>query len=296
MRIKNERERIETMKVLARIVRLGRSTATMMGLALMVAVVLGVATTALGAVPGDPFRLGKVNAINTVSRLVGGENNAMLSIDNTSAGASATALDLRVEPGKAPMKVNSTTRVANLNSDRIDDKSANQLVRVASFTGESPLASGTNGTLATTTINAPASGFLVIEAGSDVTNIYTSENATCFIEVDGLGLLSGNGSERAIRVDGATNVNEDEDCSTNTVVPVAAGTHTVDLEVRYVDQPKTHWGSTALSAIYIPFDGTGASPSSAAISAAQEEAATPEHKAREDGGLRRAAIEEVPTG
>jgi hypothetical protein len=73
-------------------------------------------------------------------------------------------------------------------------------------------------------------------------------------------------------------VNREEDCSTNTVIPVAAGTHTVDLEAVGVNGPNTNWASTTLSAIYIPFDGTGASPSSAAISAAQEEAQAPERR------------------
>jgi hypothetical protein len=114
-------------KILRRMLWLGRGTATVMGLAVMLAVVLGVATTALGAVPGDPFKLGRINTIDRLSILVGSVNNPMLKIDNDSTGANATALDLEVEPGKAPMKVDSRTKVANLNSDRLDGKSADQI-------------------------------------------------------------------------------------------------------------------------------------------------------------------------
>lgn len=135
-----------TMKIVGRIVWLGRSTATMMGIAVMVAVVLGVGTTALAAVPGDPFELGKLNTIDKISQLVGSVDNAMFRIDNNNAGANATALDLRVEPGKPPMKTNSETRVANLNADKLDGKSADaigvngleRVVAVSRFDSESP--------------------------------------------------------------------------------------------------------------------------------------------------------------
>lgn len=42
----------------------GRATVFAVGLAVILAVVLGVATATLAAVPGDPFRLGKGNTIN----------------------------------------------------------------------------------------------------------------------------------------------------------------------------------------------------------------------------------------
>ena len=45
--------------------------ALVIGAVVISAVVLGVATVALAAAPGDPFRLGQVNAINKVTKLVG---------------------------------------------------------------------------------------------------------------------------------------------------------------------------------------------------------------------------------
>ncbi len=117
-------------RIIGQMLWLGRGTATIMGLALMVAVVLGIATTAMAALPGDPLRLGHANAINALTRLTGDANSAMLRIDNNSSGPSATALDLQVEPGKAPMKINSAGKVANLNADRVDGQHAPLLVRV----------------------------------------------------------------------------------------------------------------------------------------------------------------------
>ncbi|MDF2701889.1 MAG: hypothetical protein K0S10_833 [Rubrobacteraceae bacterium] len=74
------------------------------------ALVVGVATMALAAVSGDPLKLEQANYIDALTRLTGAINNPMLRIDNNSTNASATALELRVEPGKAPMEVDSGRR------------------------------------------------------------------------------------------------------------------------------------------------------------------------------------------
>jgi hypothetical protein len=106
--------------VAKKVMWVGRTTATLIGLAVALALVLGVAAMALAAVPGDPFRLGQTNGIDAMSALVGNVAGPMLMADNNSTGAGATALDLRVEAGKPPMKVNSTTKVTKLNADRLD--------------------------------------------------------------------------------------------------------------------------------------------------------------------------------
>jgi hypothetical protein len=228
-------------------------------LAVVAALTLATASVAVaGSGVGGVFNLGQTNTVNAITKLVGSVTGASLVVDNNSTGTGATALDLQVEPGKTPMKVNSTTKVANLNSDQVDGKGANALLRVASFTGASPLATGTsNGTVATTTINAPASGFLVITAGSDLSNLEESAVVGCRILVDN---VYGSGSQRYMRLNASQgHVNEEEDCSTNAVVPVQAGTHTVVLNADN-DAPHTKFGETALSAIYVPFNGTGATP------------------------------------
>ncbi len=114
-----------TKKVLSGILWLGRGAATMMGLVVILALMLGVTTRALaGTGVGATFDLGQTNTVDALSRLVGSTNNALLKIDNDDGGASATALDLRVEPGRAPMKVDSSTKVQGLNVDEVDGKSA----------------------------------------------------------------------------------------------------------------------------------------------------------------------------
>ena len=55
-----------TQKVLSTIWWLGKGTAT----TIMLALTVGLASTALAAVPGDPFKLGRTNTIDHISTLV----------------------------------------------------------------------------------------------------------------------------------------------------------------------------------------------------------------------------------
>jgi len=265
-----------TNRVLSWTLWLSRVTATMVGFVVMLAMVLGIGTAALAAVPGDSFKLGRTNTIDQISTLVGSASGALLKIDNEGDGP---ALDLRVESGEAPMKVDSSTKVTSLNADEldgndastflgaddqaasaanadeVDSKSANELIRVASFTGHSPLEDGTNGTLATTEINAPSSGFLVINASSDFSYFGGNDLVICLIKVDN---AEASGSRRILEYNGTTNVNREQDCSTNSVVLVYAGQHTVDLKVE--GSFGAGFRETTLSAMYVPFDGNGAQP------------------------------------
>jgi hypothetical protein len=99
----------------------GRATTFMVGLAVILALTVGLASTALaGTGVGATFNLGKTNTVNAVTKLVGSVAGPSLQVDNNSANAAATALDLQVEPGKAPMTVNSGAKVANLTADKVD--------------------------------------------------------------------------------------------------------------------------------------------------------------------------------
>jgi hypothetical protein len=109
--------------VAKKVMWLGRATVFLMGLALMLALVFGMASTALGANGGN-FILGSLNntatAITKLTGTVGG--GPALQVSNPSTATGSTALDLQVATGKAPMKVNRTTKVTNLNSDLLDGK------------------------------------------------------------------------------------------------------------------------------------------------------------------------------
>jgi len=114
-----------TRSIFSKVMWVGRATVFVVGLAVILALTVGLATTALaGTGAGARFQLGQTNTVNAITKLVGSVAGPSLRIDNNSTNAAATALDLRVEPGKAPMKVNSSANVANLNSDMLDGKSA----------------------------------------------------------------------------------------------------------------------------------------------------------------------------
>lgn len=107
--------------VLSKITWIGRATTFCVGLAVILAVVLGGATAAFAG-NGDLWILGQFNAATAITRLGGstGVDGPMLQITNNDAGVDDTALDLRVQAGEVPMKVNSDRKVDNLNADELD--------------------------------------------------------------------------------------------------------------------------------------------------------------------------------
>lgn len=113
-------------KIIDKAAQVAGKAAFFVALVVTVGVVLGVATTALAAAPGDPFRLGQLNAIDRISQLVGSTSASMLKIENKGAGS---ALQLLVEPGKAPLSVNDDAgKAKNLNADKLDGKDSGDFV------------------------------------------------------------------------------------------------------------------------------------------------------------------------
>ncbi len=121
-------------EIVFRILWLSRGASTMLGLTVVLAVVLGFGTTALAAVPGDPFKLGQLNAVDTASSLVGRVNGAMLSIENQSPGskgAKAPALSLKVAPNNPPLMANPEASTATgLSADELDGKDSTEFLGV----------------------------------------------------------------------------------------------------------------------------------------------------------------------
>jgi hypothetical protein len=111
----------------------GRGTVFLVGLAVIVALVLGVASMALGA-NGQPFILGENNAATALTRLAGDVDGSAMQVVSNNAGADDTALQLIVQKGEAPMRVSSTTKVANLNADMVDGKSPGAFLPKATYT------------------------------------------------------------------------------------------------------------------------------------------------------------------
>lgn len=114
--------------IFEKVVRVGRATTFLVGLAVILALTVGVTTAALaGAGIGAVFNLGQLNQVDAASRLVGSVAGPSLQIDNNSTGKGATALDLQTEAGRPPLKVNSDARVVNLNADEVDGRSVGEI-------------------------------------------------------------------------------------------------------------------------------------------------------------------------
>jgi hypothetical protein len=99
--------------VASKIAWAGRTASMVFGLALIVTLLFGVTSMAF-ARDGGSFLLGARNVAQSVSTLV-----------KQGAGP---ALSLQVDSG-SPLAVNSSTKVANLNADKLDGKNSSGFVR-----------------------------------------------------------------------------------------------------------------------------------------------------------------------
>ncbi len=101
----------------SKVMWVGRATVFLVGLAVILALIFGVASTALGA-NGDFFKLGKKNVASAVSTLV--------------KRGSGPALELQVGRG-APLAVNSSSKVAKLNADQLDGKDSKRFLTASTY-------------------------------------------------------------------------------------------------------------------------------------------------------------------
>lgn len=128
---------------ISKAIRIGRATAIALGVGVMLALVLGLATVALAAVPGDPFKLGKVNVINNATTTLQGSGpsgssgtNPLLEVKRNGSGfgpalrventfAGGLGMQVKVPPGRPPIQVNPDAgKASGLNADRLDGLSA----------------------------------------------------------------------------------------------------------------------------------------------------------------------------
>jgi hypothetical protein len=213
-------------------------------LAVVGALTIVTASTALaGSGVGGVFNLGKTNTVNAITKLVGSVIGASLVIDNNSTDPAATALNLQVEPGKTPMKVNSTTKVANLNADTVDGRNgttllANDQVRAdgtqtSVFINDFTAANFTS--IASKTFSAPSNGFVMITgsvSAEEDCSLPGIGNLLYRLSVDGTPVTADPFSyELSYPVDcstGQTNVGDSG--AATAVVAVNAGSHTISLD------------------------------------------------------------------
>jgi hypothetical protein len=98
------------------------------GAVVTLALVLGMASMAFGANGGN-FILGQNNSASLLTKLTGNVNGSAMQVVNNNADANDTALNLSVQSGEAPMRVNSATKVTSLNADQLDGKDASTIGR-----------------------------------------------------------------------------------------------------------------------------------------------------------------------
>ena len=120
--------------LVAKVVWVGRATVFCVGLAVTLALIFGAASTAFAS-NGNPWLLGNSNVATAITSLGGrlGVDGPMVRITNNNTEGDAvdtddTALDLRVQSGEPPMWVNSDTKVANLNADKLDGKNSTEFI------------------------------------------------------------------------------------------------------------------------------------------------------------------------
>jgi hypothetical protein len=130
--------------------------ATAIGALILVFVMAG---TAFAASRGNPWRLGYVETLNAyVTGITGIHTVELLRIANTNGSSGARAIraeskgtaagtiyarnsgggpaaEFVTNSGRAPFKVNRTTKVANLNADFVDGKNASSFVAKATLAG-----------------------------------------------------------------------------------------------------------------------------------------------------------------
>jgi len=143
---------------LSKAIRIGRATAIALGVGVMLALVLGLATVALAAVPGDPFKLGQINVIGATTTLQGnpptsdgllrlqrtGGIGAVLKVENNKPAGVARGIDIKVPTGNSPILVNPEAGKSNLNVDELDGRDDEDFLS-ATLYGKTALKSGPGG-------------------------------------------------------------------------------------------------------------------------------------------------------
>ncbi len=92
------------------------------------ALVIGAASAAMGATGGN-FILGKANGADRASKLTASLTGPALALVNNSTESAATALNISVAEGKAPLKANAEAGTAtNLSADELDGKDSSEFL------------------------------------------------------------------------------------------------------------------------------------------------------------------------
>jgi hypothetical protein len=118
-----ESERSMLRSTVSKVMWVGRATVFLVGLSVILAVVLGVASAAFGA-NNDNFILGVLNSATDTTKLNGNVSGGpALQVSNPNTAAGSRGLQVNVAEGKPPILVNPTAgKATNLNADKLDGK------------------------------------------------------------------------------------------------------------------------------------------------------------------------------
>jgi len=140
---------------LGKVMWLGRATVFVVGLAVILAMVVGLASTALAA-NGANFIIGNgladtlknIATLPTKLTMQGTNSGPTLQLTQQSTNTGASGIGVTVPSGKAPIKVNSTAgKATNLNADKLDGKEASAFASYTRTVVVSPVGTDTqNGT------------------------------------------------------------------------------------------------------------------------------------------------------
>jgi hypothetical protein len=190
-----------------------RRSAAVAVAALVAGVVLGAAIPS-GAGNGDTLVLGTKNHASRVTKLIGKNGLEIRSSKNI-------PLRLYSQPGVAPLMVNQTVAVDNLNADLVDGRHSYQLWTGVYKDSNDNLPDAANWT-STQGILAPLGGATLVMSGGvgwhNDTGAYYEGG--CRFKVDGTA-VSG-----SFRADGIGD-NESATCTSEIATQVTAGSHTV---------------------------------------------------------------------
>jgi hypothetical protein len=130
---------------------------------------LGAAVVLLGAVVVPPalggsgvgaiFNLGRSNSVNAITTLTGKSTSRMLQITNSGTGS---ALQLTTKTNVAPMRVNSSVKVTNLNADKLDGVDSTGFVRAS---GEIQVSVGSTAWMAQSPASPPVASVVLSGIG-----------------------------------------------------------------------------------------------------------------------------------
>jgi hypothetical protein len=183
----------------------------------------------------------------------------ILGLDGTARPYTPTFRDVNIETGggTAPLAVDSTIRVDNLNADRVDGFDANALVRAAQASGGTvdDFDTCADTTLTTLTANAPEAGILLI--WSKVAWRWDPDSSPASARAILEDKVRVDGTVAVLGTTDTTNSDVFEISSQSTAVPVTAGAHTLLLQATECGNAMASVNGSNLMTLFVPFGNSG---------------------------------------